>query len=172
MLTQIFSIEVELNLPERIDFSQADKPLRDIAYFVQEQIKIRLRGGRDENLERPYDFRGYRIKRLAAKTINDKIKEGIAQPEIPLIRSGQMINSIRFRRIHSNEYQLYLPAGRNAKLARIHQVSGASRKKIRRPFLGMTRNDLKFAQARLIRWCQQISREIAPKYIRRRIIKY
>ena len=166
-----FSVEVELNLPERVDFSKADKPLRDIAFFVQNAIKKRLRGGSKEILDRPYEFRGHRIKRLAAKTIYDKTRLGADSPETPLIRTGGMIESIKFKRIKSNEYQIYL-SGKGAELGRIHQVEGASRKKIKRPFLGMTKNDLKFAQARLLRWMAQIGRDIPSKYVRRRVIKY
>lgn len=167
-----FGVEVELNLPEKVDFSKADEPLRDIAYFVQEQIKKRVRGRSKVGLERPYEFRGYRIATLSERTRYLKEWKGSSEPDTPLIDTGEMIDSIRFRRVRSNEYQLYLPSGRNARLGRIHQVLGASRKKIRRPFLGMTQNDMKFAQVRLLRWMAQIGRDIPSKYIRTRVIKY
>lgn len=158
-----FGVDIELNIPER-PFQTPQRFLQDVAYHTRGEIIRRLRTGRD--------VRGQFMRKLKPKTVLDKIRERSPTPSVPLMRTGLMMRSIKFRRKRKDLFEIYIASvgtPRRDLLGVIHQYTGANPKaRVIRPFFGMTYADRKWAILRFRRW---VIESLAKARMKRTVIK-
>lgn len=146
-------IKMELAIP---NFMDASVPLSQIADKVATDSRRNIRG--QTNLD------GSTYKGLSKKTIQDKIREGSANPRMALYRKGIMYRAIHVYRLGNNNFEVgIIPRGKPRRdlVGIIHQEIGP----VIRSFLGFTRQTYIWANARMERWLSERMQKSAKKFI-------
>jgi len=129
-------VELDFNIENPVDLTffhklNLDVPLRNITMAIQNDVKRNLRQSRT--------VKGAYMKRLTDKTMKDKKREGVATPTKPLLRFRNMFKNIRIRKVAHNFWQVDFATNESNDKAYYHNVSGASKLRIMRPFFGISK---------------------------------
>lgn len=161
-----FTVKIDYDvLPSLEGLQNADVPLKDIANRIIQDVKRNIRQGRS--------YRGTYYKKLADKTIKDKIREGAIYPKRALYRTGKLFKALRYWKVSKNNYQVGIAAvgsPRRDNLARIHQEEGVNRyTRTIRSFFGISNVRRKWARQRLKRWIKNVINKEYTKKRRKKI---
>jgi hypothetical protein len=146
-------IKMELSVP---DFMDASVPLSQIADKVATDSR--------RNIRSQTSLDGSAYRRLSKKTIQDKIREGSANPRMALYRKGIMYRAIHVYRQGKNNFEIgIIPVGKPRRdlVGLIHQEIGP----VIRSFLGFTRQTYNWANNRIERWLSEKTQKAAKKFI-------
>ena len=142
-------IELGFNIESNVDLTffhklKLDTPLHNITLAVQRDIQRNLRQSRTA--------KGAYMKKLAKKTINEKAKLNVATPAKPLMRFRNMYKNVRIHKVAHNFWQVDFATGESNAKAYYHNVVGASKAKVRRPFFGVSKKREIWAMNYLQSW--------------------
>ena len=142
-------VELDFNIESDVDFTffhklKLDTPLSNIAMAVQRDIQRNLRQSR--TAKGPY------MKKLAKKTINEKAKLNVATPSKPLMRFRNMYKNVRVHKVSHNFWQVDFATSESNDKAYYHNVAGASKAKVKRPFFGVSKKRELWAMNYLQSW--------------------
>jgi len=148
-------IEVDIKVP---DFLDADIPSSQIARKVSDAAH--------RNIRDQISPSGVPFQKLKESTL--KRKRRLKQPLIALIAKGVMKNAIHIYHIAQNQWAVgVIQRGvpRRDLVALIHQEQGVPSKtgRVARPFIGMSDQILKWANARMQRWVTERIAKAAHK---------
>jgi hypothetical protein len=149
----ICRIEMDLAIP---DFMDASVPLEQIANKVADDSQ--------KNIRQQTNLDGSAYEGLSKKTIQDKIRQGSANPRMALYRKGVMYRAIHVYQLSKNDFEVgIIPRGspRRDMVGMIHQEIGP----VIRTFLGFTTQTYKWANARIERWLNERTQKAARKLI-------
>jgi len=143
-----FGITVEY-VPKLEGLDKPDVLLKSLAKKVADEAKKRIRNSQD--------LRGGRMKALAPSTIRRKKKTASSPPMVtrPLWNTGQMFHAISFWKTKKGEWAAGVkPVGSPPRdlLGIIHQQEGASRKRVRRMFIGISSQTARRLRSDVNRW--------------------
>ena len=132
-------LTVDSNVVDLKKFSKMnfDVPLRNVAMAIQTDVK--------KNLRQSSTYRGPRMKRLADKTMKDKVKLGVATTKMPLMRFRNMFRNIRVKKIGYNFWAVDFSTTTSNAKAYYHNIAGAGATSIIRQFFGVSKKRERWA---------------------------
>ena len=124
----------DFKLASKMNF---DVPLRNVAMAIQNDIK--------RNLRNSTTYSGPKMKRLAKKTIKDKVKLNVSTPKMPLMRFRNMFKNIRAKKVGHNFWAVDFATNESNDKAYYHNIAGAGKTRVLRKFFGVSQKRKKWA---------------------------